>query len=213
MGFQMQVADYLDYIAKVAQRIADSRDYITELDAATGDGDHWANINMGFQELLKNSDSYRTLSFSDMFKQMGMKMMNAIGGSSGILYGSAYLGAAKVMKDRAVLDAQALCDVLDAMAAAMMKRGNSAPGQKTMLDAIVPAVDCFKAGLAAGADEAELLRAVGKAATEGALSTKDMEAVRGRACYQANKGVGHLDPGAMTMAYQIETLTEQALSL
>ena len=89
-----------------------------------------------------------------------------------------------------------------------MDRGNSKPGFKTMIDALYPAVEEYRATLEAGVPEAELLQRVKKAAEDGAENTKNMEAVRGRACYQSDKGIGHLDPGAVTMAYQIEELAD-----
>ena len=95
---------------------------------------------------------------------------------------------------------------------AIMSRGNAQPGWKTMIDSLHPAVECYKACLAEGISEEETLKKVKQAALDGAESTKGMEAVRGRATYQADKGVGHLDPGAVTMSYQIETLTDYVLS-
>ena len=87
-------------------------------------------------------------------------------------------------------------------------RGKAQRGFKTMIDALAPAVDAFTAGLEANSDEKELLESVRRAAEAGAEATKKMEAVRGRATYQADKGVGHLDPGAVTMAYQISALCD-----
>jgi dihydroxyacetone kinase-like protein len=98
--------------------------------------------------------------------------------------------------------------MLEAMLNAIMSRGKSEPGFKTMIDALHPAVQCYKNCIAGGKSEAETLALVKKAAQDGAESTKGMEAVRGRAYYQANKGAGHLDPGAVTMSYQIEALMD-----
>ena len=207
MSMTITAADYLDYIEEVAKRIKDSKDYITSLDAATGDGDHWVNMNKGFQTLVENRADFADMPLSGMFKSMAMKIMNSVGGSSGVLYGSAYLAAAKVCAGSECIDCELLCKILEAMATAIMERGNCRPGQKTMLDAIVPAAEAFRAGLDAQMEETALLTSVGAAATAGAQSTIDMEAVHGRASYQSSKGVGHLDPGAVTMAYQIETLT------
>jgi dihydroxyacetone kinase-like protein len=134
--------------------------------------------------------------------------MSAIGGSSGVLYGSAYLEAAKTLKNKETIDNLALCDILGAMLAGIMKRGDSKPGMKTMVDSLHPAVECYRQCVADGTSEEETCRRVKQAATDGAESTKDMEAVRGRACYQADKGVGSLDPGAVTMSYQIEVLMD-----
>lgn len=211
MGFSLTPREFTEYLAKAADKIRKEKDYITELDAVTGDGDHWANMDLGFEKLLAQAPELAELSVSDMYKKMGMTMMATIGGSSGVLYGSAYIAAAKATAGKTAIDSQTLCDALAAMLDAMMERGRSKPGYKTMIDALAPAVETYQKGLAAGTPEARLLTAVKKAATDGAESTKDMEAVRGRACYQADKGVGHIDPGAVTMAYQIETLVDYIL--
>jgi dihydroxyacetone kinase-like protein len=202
-------AAYTAYLKTAAEKINSEKEYITALDAATGDGDHWANLNAGFAGLMAISDELAALPLSDMFKKIGMTLMSAVGGSSGVLYGSAYLGAAKATAGRDSLDAAGVADMLNAMLTAIMARGNAQPGQKTMIDALHPAVQAFKAALP---DEAAAIAAMKSAAAAGAEATKDMEAVRGRACYQTGKGVGHLDPGAVTMAYQLETLADCLLA-
>lgn len=208
MGFELTSKDYVEYIKLAYKKIHASGDYITELDAATGDGDHWANIDSGFGKLNELADSLEAMSLFDQFKQIGKTMMSVIGGSSGVLYGSAYLAAAKTLKDKEVIKNEDLCGVLAAMLDAIMSRGNAKPGWKTMIDSLYPAVECYKACLADKTPEAETISKVKQAALDGAESTKGMEAVRGRATYQADKGVGHLDPGAVTMSYQIETLMD-----
>lgn len=208
MGFSLTSREFAEYLKRTASKIAENKDYITELDAATGDGDHWANMNAGFSKLAELAPQLAELSVSDMYKRMGMTMMSTIGGSSGVLYGSAYIAAAKVTADIETLDVHSLLRALEAMLQAIMDRGNSKPGFKTMIDALYPAVEEYRATLEAGVPEAELLQRVKKAAEDGAENTKNMEAVRGRACYQSDKGIGHLDPGAVTMAYQIEELAD-----
>lgn len=208
MGVQINSKDFVAYLKKTALHISDSKEYISALDAATGDGDHWINMNMGFQALTAKAGRLETLPLSDCFKEIGMTFMSVVGGSSGVLYGGAYLAAAKTMGGQATADMTKLCEILTAMAEDMIRRGKSQPGYKTMIDAIYPAAVAFRTGLENGSDERTLLSAVKQAALDGAESTKEMEAARGRASYQKNKGVGHLDPGAVTMAYQIADLCD-----
>lgn len=208
MGFILTSNDYVDYINNAAKKIHENGDYISGLDAATGDGDHWANINLGFENLVGAGDEMRAMPIDGVFKKIGMLMMSKIGGSSGILYGGAYMAAAKKCAGKAEIDAAGLCDALEAMVNDMMSRGKAEPGMKTMIDALYPAVEAFKKGLAAGDDETAILAAVKQASIDGAEATRDMEAVKGRASYQTNKGVGHLDPGAVTMSYQIAELCD-----
>ncbi|ABX41641.1 dihydroxyacetone kinase subunit DhaL [Lachnoclostridium phytofermentans] len=208
MGFQLTSKDYADYIRKTYELIYSKGDYITALDSATGDGDHWTNINMGFEKLVEVAEELEQKSVFEEFMQIGTIMMSVIGGSSGVLYGSAYLAAAKVLKEKESIGNEELCQVLDAMLQAIISRGNAQKGWKTMIDCLAPAVECYQACIAQGLDEKVTADQVKQAAIDGAESTRDMEAVRGRATYQANKGVGHLDPGAVTMSYQIATLMD-----
>ena len=154
MSFNLTSEMYVDYIEAAAKKIHENGDYISALDAATGDGDHWANINLGFENLVAAGADMRKMPICDVFKKIGMLMMSKIGGSSGILYGGAYMAAAKKCAGR------------------------------------------------------ETRAAVKQASLDGAEATRGMEAVKGRASYQTNKGVGHLDPGAVTMSYQIECLCD-----
>ena len=211
MGFVLTSSNYVDYIGRTARLIHENGDYISALDAATGDGDHWANLNLGFESLVAAGDELRGMPIDAAFRKIGMLMMSKIGGSSGILYGGGYMAASKRCAGRAELDAAGLCDALEAMVNDMMARGGAEPGMKTMIDALYPAVEAFRKGLAAGDDERELLSAVKRASTDGAEATRDMQAVKGRASYQINKGVGHLDPGAVTMSYQIAGLCDLLL--
>ena len=208
MGFILTSSDYVDYIVNTARLIRENGEYISELDAATGDGDHWANLNLGFESLVAAGDELRGMPIDAAFRKIGMLMMSKIGGSSGILYGGGYMAASKKCAGKAELDAVGLCDALEAMLNDMMARGGAEPGMKTMIDALYPAVEAFRAGLAAGDDEKDILSAVKRAAMNGAEATRDMQAVKGRASYQTNKGVGHLDPGAVTMSYQIAMLCD-----
>lgn len=201
--------EYVDYLKAVTEKIISEKDYITELDAATGDGDHWANMNTGFTMLMKIEDELRGMNFEDLFKKAAMTIMSGVGGSSGILYASAYLKASAVLSGVETMDAETLLKVLEAELQGIMQRGNGQPGYKTMIDPLYQAVEAMKNALPAG-DEAAI-SAMREGARRGMEATKDMEAVRGRACYQANKGVGHLDPGAVTMFYQLDMLGEAVL--
>ena len=165
---------------------------------------------MGFENLVKNIDRLEVMGLSDEFKEIGKIMMSVIGGSSGVLYGSAYIAAAKVLKEKDALHDADLCAVLKAMLDAIVARGQAKEGYKTMIDSLAPAVKKYEECLANGTPTAELCAQVKKAAEDGAENTRNMEAIRGRASYQANRGLGHLDPGAVTMSYQIATLMDYA---
>ena len=208
MSFTMTSKDYVASIKIAAKKIHENGEYISKLDATTGDGDHWANINLGFENLVAAGDEMEKLPIDGVFKKIGMLMMSKIGGSSGVLYGGAYIAAGKALAGKETLTSEDLCLALETMVNDMMQRGKAQPGFKTMIDSLYPAVQAYKAALAEGKSDADPMEAVKKAAMDGAEDTKRMEAVKGRASYQANKGVGHLDPGAVTMSYQLECLCD-----
>lgn len=212
MGFKLTSVDYVDILIKIAHKIDENKDYITELDSITGDGDHWANMNMGFRKIIEQEEVFKQMGLSDLFKNIGMTLMKSIGGSSGVLYGSAYIACSKKLIDAEVIDENVLLDIYETSLNAIMERGKAKPGFKTMIDTLYPAVNAYKAALEENKPFKEALEILTQAAEEGMKSTKDMKAVKGRATYQANKGVGHLDPGAVTMYYQIDMLTEYILS-
>ena len=108
MGFQLQTKDFIRYFQEAREVIAAQRDYVTELDSTTGDGDHWVNVNMGFEKITALSKELEDMTLADMFKKVGMTMYSAVGGSSGALYGSGYMAAGRACAGKAVLDVQGL---------------------------------------------------------------------------------------------------------
>ena len=202
----MTAQKYAEYIKHVYSIIHRKKEYITKLDSATGDGDHWTNLDMGFEKLNSLADQLAQMTLEETFKKIGLTMMTVIGGSSGILYASGYFEAAKELKDIEAMDISVLADVLEAMLRGIMNRGNAKPGMKTMVDPLDAAVRELKMCVKNHVPTGEAARRASVAAKDGAEKTREMEAVRGRAYYQPNKGVGHLDPGAVTMYYQLKEL-------
>ncbi len=206
---QITPGQYVDYLVDIAGLIGQKGEYITALDAAIGDGDHWLNINIGFQKLVeKATDLKKEADFKALFNNLANIIMSAMGGTSGALYGGAYMAAAGSIGDVATMDGNMLADMLQCWQDSMMRMGNTQPGFKTMVDTLHPAVNRYKDALKSGSSSREALAILKEAAWDGANSTKDMVAVRGRASNQPGKGVGHLDPGAVTMAMQLECLAD-----
>jgi len=208
----INVNGYIEYLGNVAKKIAQNKDYVAELDAATGDVDHWVNMNMGFEKILDSKEELKNLKFDGLLKKIGMLMMSTIGGSSGALYGSAYINAAKKVGDVETLDRDGILTMLEAELEAIMQRGKADFGDKTMIDSLYPAVKRYKEELIKGSTDDTLFNAVIKSSKQGMLETKNMKATKGRASYREDKGVGHLDPGAVTMYYQVEELMKYLLS-
>ena len=205
--------DYVEYLSKVAAVIKNHKDYITKLDAETGDGDHWVNLNMGFDKLLEQKEALKEMSLAALFKKIAITLMSTIGGSSGVLYGSAYLKASKVVDGENKINVLLLKDILTAQLEGIMERGNAKPGFKTMIDTLYRALEYMTEAFNNNASDEEIVLAMKKGATYGMNETAQMEAVKGRACYQSDKGVGKLDPGAVTMYYQLDALADFIMEL
>lgn len=212
MEFIIDTNDFIAYFQITKEVIAGQKDYVTELDSTTGDGDHWVNVNMGFEKITALSDELKDMNLSDMFKKVGMTMYSAVGGSSGALYGSGYMAASRACAGKDVLDIHTLYEMYEAMLQEIMKRGKTESGQKTMIDALHQALVSYKEALDKGMSEQEVIEKFIEGAKVGAESTKDMEATKGRASYRTDKGVGHLDPGAVTMAMQLECMGNYILN-
>lgn len=206
MSFVITSNDFVNCLEITAKKIAENKDYISELDGTTGDGDHWANLNAGYEAVLASSDHLRTRKIPELLREVGMIMMSKTGGSSGILYGSAFLAASAAVAGKDIIDSSDLCACLNAMSEAMCSRGNAKPGYKTMIDALYPAAETYENAAKSGMDDRECIESVREASTQGAEATAAMSAQRGRASYREDRGVGHLDPGAVTMSYLIESL-------
>lgn len=212
MAFVLTSTDYVEYLTLAGAEIGKQRDYITALDAKTGDGDHCVNLIMGFDKLASISDDLKAAPVPDMLKKVGMALMGAIGGSSGVLYGSGYIAAGKALAGVETLDAKSLLTLLDAELNAIMERGKAQPGWKTMIDSLYEGVVAYRTALEADADDKTALEALKQGAHDGMEHTRDMEAVKGRASYQTNKGVGDLDPGAVTMCIQLTLLADYIIN-
>lgn len=204
---------YCEYIQRAANAIALQGDYVTQLDLETGDGDHWVNIHAGFHALCEMRNELEIGPMDTCFKKIGMTLMRQMGGSSGVLYGSGYIAASKSVGCKQEIDLDTLFLAMQAMLDAMMARGNAAPGMKTMIDVLAPAVTAYKQQQEGHGSQREILSKVAEAAKNGMEATRDMPAVKGRASYRLDKGIGHLDPGAATMYIQIKELCDYLCTL
>ena len=193
---------------KIAEKIQSEKDYITELDSILGDGDHWANMNKGYQKIITMEEKLRGLDLANLFKTIGMTLMSTIGGSSGVLYGDAFITVSKNAVGLENIDIEKGYDLLKVALEAIMKRGNAKPGDKTMIDPLSETVLAYEKSLENKDDKVALSRAIREAAQKGMEDTKEMIAQKGRATYRQDKGVGHIDAGAVTMYYQLEILAK-----
>lgn len=181
-----------EWISRFYEKIQNNKGYLSDLDAAIGDGDHGNNMARGMQAVTESLEKNETADTTQSLKLIAMALISKVGGASGPLYGTAFLEMAKASNDT-----KDLGELLQKALSGIEKRGGAQPNDKTMVDVWNKVVS--------KADDSSLINADIEAAVE---STKDMVAKKGRASYLGERSVGHLDPGAVSSGYLFEALLE-----
>jgi phosphoenolpyruvate---glycerone phosphotransferase subunit DhaL len=197
---EVDVAALRRWIHRFAAEVAEHRDYLTQLDSPIGDADHGANLDRGMTVVLAALEGPAITTTAALFKRVGMTLVSNVGGASGPLYGTFFLRMGTAAGDVTSLDAATLAKVLRAGLDGIVARGKAEAGDKTMFDALAPAVDALDAELAEGRPLGEALKAAAVAAATGRDATTGMLARKGRASYLGERSIGHQDPGATSMA-------------
>jgi dihydroxyacetone kinase-like protein len=192
---RITLEDLKRWLAEFARLIAEQRAELSELDAAIGDGDHGTNMDRGMQAVLAAMSGE---TIGDLLKQAGMTLVSTVGGASGPLYGTFFLRFAASAGAVTELDAAQFAAALRAGLDGIVARGKAEPEDKTMFDALAPAVQTLEASAADSLPEA--LRAAAEAADKGRDATIEMLARKGRASYLGERSIGHQDPGATSAA-------------
>lgn len=187
----------LPFIQAIKDIIDNHADEIAQLDQAIGDGDHLINLQRGIDALLKNSEELEQLEFSAALSKIGMTLMSTMGGASGSLFGSMFVTMGKTAKDK-TLDLTSMAEIFTAGVESIKARGKADIGEKTMLDALIPASTILQQNSDQDAELKTVLENMKKAAIEGMESTKDMLATKGRASFLGERARGHIDAGART---------------
>jgi len=200
-----QVADAVRAAAGV---IAEHRDELVQLDRAIGDGDHGENMRRGFTAVVSKLDESTPDKPGAVLKLVATTLISTVGGAAGPLYGTAFLRAATAAGSADELDGPAVAAALRAALEGVVARGKAEVGDKTMVDALDPAVRA--AEQAGDADPAGVLAAAADAAETGAGSTEPLVARKGRASYLGERSAGHLDPGARSTALLLRSLAGSA---
>jgi len=182
-------------------------DYLTQLDAAIGDGDHGINMTRGFEAVGKAVASQDAdTAPGPLLVLAGKTLVATVGGASGPLWGSALRAAGRSLGDADAFDGEGLAAALDAALAAVVDLGAAQPGDKTMVDALAPAAAALRERFAAGGSVADAVTAAADAAEAGARATAPMQARKGRASYLGERSIGHQDPGATSAALILRAL-------
>jgi dihydroxyacetone kinase-like protein len=201
--------DVVRWVKTFAATIAEQKAYLTELDSAIGDADHGINMDRGMQAVLSKLDAAPSADdIGAMFKTVGMTLVSTVGGAGGPLYGTLFLqlGGATAGKDE--LTAPDWRAALEAAVTGVQGRGKAEPGDKTMLDALIPARDAFAAAVAEGADLPAALRRSADAGEQGMKDTIPLVARKGRASYLGERSAGHQDPGATSSFLLLKTAAD-----
>jgi phosphoenolpyruvate---glycerone phosphotransferase subunit DhaL len=199
-------------MSEAAAAVRDQRDYLTQLDSAIGDGDHGTNMNRGFEAVEKAlAGQNGSVPPGRLLILAGKTLVSTVGGASGPLWGSALRAAGRSLGDAESFEAPELATALDAAIAAVIDLGAATPGDKTMIDALVPAAEALRNGLDSGVALPVAVTAACQAAEEGARATVPMLARKGRASYLGERSIGHQDPGA-TSAVLILRALERAVA-
>lgn len=196
-----------DWVRSFAQLVADNRDHLTELDAAIGDADHGSNMDRGMKAAVAALDESRPATPGALFSKVGMTLVSTVGGASGPLFGTLFIRMAGSLGDAETPSATEVAAALRAGLGGVVDRGKAAPGDKTMYDALAPAVDALDAALGDGEPLSTALKDARDAAAAGRDATTPMLARKGRASYLGERSVGHQDPGATTVALLLEAAT------
>jgi phosphoenolpyruvate---glycerone phosphotransferase subunit DhaL len=206
MGASCDAAGVAAAVRSVAAVIVEHRDELVALDREIGDGDHGENLKRGFTAVVSKLDSSGETPGA-VLKLVASTLISTVGGAAGPLYGTAFLRAAAKLGQETELTASSVVDALQAALDGVVARGKAEPGDKTMVDALAPAV---KAARDAGGDIAAVLTAAADAADQGAQDTVPLVARKGRASYLGERSAGHMDPGARSTALLLRAFAQAA---
>ncbi len=193
-----------EWIRAYAAEITEQRAALVKLDTAIGDGDHGTNMDRGMRKAVEKLDAADDPDIGAQLKGVGMALVSSVGGAAGPLYGTLFLQMGSAAGDSTELDLAGWTDALETGVKGVQARGKAEPGDKTMLDALLPAVEALREAAGDGADLGDALRRSADAAEEGMKATIELEARKGRASYLGPRSVGHQDPGATSSQLLLE---------
>ncbi len=188
--------DVLEWIRKCAGVLAENREYLIQLDAAIGDADHGANMDRGFRAVMTKMPEIADKDIGTVFKTVGMTLLSTVGGAGGPLYGTFFLQAGMKTTGKMEMSLEDWSNALEAAVNGVVMRGKAELGDKTMVDALNPAVNALKQAVEANEPINQALNELAEAASKGMEATIPLVARKGRASYLGERSAGHQDPGA-----------------
>ncbi len=203
-------AKLLEVLKRIIDDVEEQKDYLTQLDNVIGDGDHGINLARGFKAVEAQLPSYDEMEVDGILKDVGKQLMKVVGGSSGPLYGSAFKKAGVHIKGQTEFNIEDFFGMMEDAIAQIQKLGGAKEGEKTMIDAMVPALKAMKESYAADKDYKKALAAGVEAAEAGVEYTKTIIATKGRASYIGERSLGHQDPGATSFTLMLKGIADLA---
>ena len=200
----MNTEQLIAVIHQIAEKIEAEKAFLTELDNVIGDGDHGINLARGFGEVEKKLDSLKDKEPGDVLKSVGMTLVSTVGGASGPLYGTGFMKLGGAVRGKDSLTVPDFLAGFQQAIEGIMQRGRSTKGEKTMLDAMIPAKEAMESTWNATQDPKAAFAAGSAAAKEGVAFTKTIAATKGRASYLGERSIGHQDPGATSFTMLLE---------
>ena len=199
-------AKVIAILKNIIAAIEENAQFLTDLDAAIGDNDHGINMARGFKKVDADLPGLEGKDIGAILKKVGMDLVSTVGGSSGPLYGTAFMKAGAKAAGKNEISLEDFIVMMDEAIGGVQLRGKAVKGEKTMLDARSPAQEAMKAAAVGGADTAAVLQAGVKAAEEGVEYTKTIIATKGRASYLGERSIGHQDPGATSFTVILQAI-------
>jgi phosphoenolpyruvate---glycerone phosphotransferase subunit DhaL len=208
VGVSVPYAQVLGWVETFSATVTENKEYLTRLDSAIGDADHGINMDRGMTAVNAKLDGLEGDDIGAMLKTVGMTLVSTVGGAGGPLYGTLFLQMGMATAGKTELEPEDWAAALDAAVKGVEMRGKAEPGDKTMIDALIPARDAYSAALAEGASFEDALRRSAKAAEEGMEATTPLVAKKGRASYLGERSAGHQDPGATSSYLLVKTAAD-----
>jgi len=203
---EISVDALADWLRRFQESVAAHRDELTELDSAIGDADHGANLDRGMTAVVAALDAAPAATATDLFTRTGMALISNVGGASGPLFGTFFLRIGATLGATSGSTAAEFGTALRAGIAGVEARGKAQLGDKTMLDALAPAVEAWDSRVGTGGSMTDIARSAADAAAAGRDATAALVARKGRASYLGDRSTGHVDPGAASTALLFEAL-------
>lgn len=205
---KLDVSQTKEMVLYVGEKIRENKPLLTKVDSAIGDGDHGIGMSVGFEKVEENLKNKDFTTINDVFKTTGMSMIQSMGGASGIIFGTMFLGGVKGLDPKNELDILMFSEIFDASLEAIKQRGKAGLGDKTMIDALEPAVNGLKESASNAATLLEALKKAEENAAEGVENSKGYIAKFGRAKSLGERAVGNQDAGATSVWIIFKSMRE-----